>query len=91
MTGVSLLAGLVTAEVTHQVAKRLDDTDEQIEQLLSGEDVTEEDLQQAIKMLSEDKSKLQKLYEGLRTELLQRGNNEAEVEKAMQPVKSGLA
>ena len=91
MTGISLLAGLVTAEVTHQVAQRLDDTNEQIEKLLSGEEVTEQDLQQAIKLLSEDKSKLQKLYDGLRTELLERGKGEAEVNRAMEPVKSNLA
>lgn len=91
MTGVSLLAGLVTAEITHRAAKRLDDTDNQIEQLLSGEDVSEDDLQQAIKLLSEDKSKLQKLYQGLRTELLEKGKDRAEIERAMKPVKSGLA
>ena len=91
MTGISLLAGLVTAEVTHQVAQRLDDTDEQIEQLLSGEKVTEQDLQQAIKLLSEDRTELQRLYEGLRTELLERGNGESEVNRAMEPVKANLA
>lgn len=91
MTGASILAGLVTAEVVHKLSQKLDSTDEEVQQLLSGDEVTEEDLKQAIEMVSEDQSKLEKMFHGLRDTLLEEGKDEQKVEQGLEAFRAKMA
>lgn len=87
MTGLSILAGLLTAEIVHKIGNYLDNTNEEVEKLLSGEEVSERDLRQAIKILSENPSQLEKVYQGTREALLDSGKEERKVEQALEPFK----
>lgn len=81
MSGLSIIAGLVAAEATHQVANRLDDTEEEIQQHLTGE-VTEDDIRKAVEIASEDRGQLERIANGLSEAIMSSNENTEEVEKA---------
>lgn len=87
MTGLSVLAGLLTAEIVHKIGDYLDNTNEEVERLLAGEEVSERDLRQAIEILSENPSQLEKVYQGTREALLDSGKEKKKVERALKPFK----
>lgn len=56
------LIGLLTSEALGQIANRMDDTDQEISKLLSKNNVTEQDLEEAIRLAQNNETTLQKLY-----------------------------
>lgn len=56
------LIGLLTSEALGQIANRMDDTDQEISKLLSKDNVTEKDLEEAIRLAQNNETTLQKLY-----------------------------
>lgn len=82
------LIGLLTSEALGQIANRMDDTDQEISKLLSKDNVTEQDLEEAIRLAQNNETTLQKLYnstvEALRQE--QGINNANQIEDVESPV-----
>lgn len=68
---VSILAGLLTAEAVDRITQRLDNSDDEINQLLHSQngDISEEQLREAIKLANQDETKFQRFQNAIMTEL----------------------
>lgn len=82
------LIGLLTSEALGQIANRMDDTDQEISKLLSKNNVTEQDLEEAIQLAQNNETTLQKLYNSTVDVLRQEQgiNNTNQIEDVESPV-----
>lgn len=82
------LIGLLTSEAIGQIANRMDDTDQEISKLLSKNNVTEQDLEEAIQLAQNNETTLQKLYNSTVDVLRQEQgiNNTNQIEDVESPV-----
>lgn len=92
MTGFEILAGLLTAEALHKINQQFGESDEQINRILNSKELEDEEIKQAIKILAQDESKLDKLYNTIDSILLNRKDVEdKERKRALDPIQKRIS